>query len=67
MNGEKLYRYIYNLLPFPSSPLFNPKTKKGTYLVVVHVDVIFIDFYFLTFICRNKECLEFPSPHKDSK
>ena len=20
-----------------------------------------------TFICRNKECFEFPSPHKDSK
>ena len=28
MNAEKLYRYIYNLLPFPSSPFFNPKTKQ---------------------------------------
>ena len=27
MNAEKLYRYIYNLLPFPSSPFLNPKTK----------------------------------------
>ena len=52
MNAEKLYRYIYNLLPFPSSPFFNPKTKLGTYLVVVYVEVIFIDFYFLIFIAR---------------
>ena len=27
MNVEKLYRYIYNLKPFPSSPFLNPKTK----------------------------------------
>ena len=51
MNAETLYRYIYNLLPFPSSPFFNPKTKsEGTYPVVVYVEVIFIDFYFLIFI-----------------
>ena len=26
MNAETLHRYIFNLLPFPSSPFFNPKT-----------------------------------------
>ena len=52
MNAEKLYRYIYNLLPFPkiAPPSSTLKQNKVLTQLLVYVEVIFIDFYFLIFV-----------------